>query len=180
MLLTHGTWNSRAGTAAREFALRYLGRRHSDVFRRLEWCLRDIGTVTPTDCTDTRRWRCRYWNCEQKPQRSSRDSARELKEFQPRVLEALNDHQLHPHQYSLSAHPFPDSRPLRTQFWEWLRHIGDDLFLHSSLWRDEACFTLQCVFNINKSRTGHGIVFMLSVNVGIVYASALALDWIRQ
>jgi hypothetical protein len=38
MLLTLGACNSRAGTAAREYALRYRGRRHPDanVFRRLE------------------------------------------------------------------------------------------------------------------------------------------------
>jgi len=38
MLLTVGACNSRAGVAAREYAIPYLGRRHPDanVFRRLE------------------------------------------------------------------------------------------------------------------------------------------------
>jgi len=50
MLLTLGACNSRAGTAAREYALRYLGRRHPDanVFRRLEQRLRETGSVNPT------------------------------------------------------------------------------------------------------------------------------------
>jgi hypothetical protein len=50
MLVTLGTCNSRAGTAAQEYALRYPGRRHPDanVFRRLEQRLRETGSVTPT------------------------------------------------------------------------------------------------------------------------------------
>jgi alpha-D-ribose 1-methylphosphonate 5-triphosphate diphosphatase PhnM len=49
MLLTLGACNSRAGTAAREYALRYLDRRHPDanVFRRLEQRLRETGSVAP-------------------------------------------------------------------------------------------------------------------------------------
>jgi hypothetical protein len=43
MLLTFGACNCQAGTAAREYALRYPGRRHPDasVFRRLEQRLRE-------------------------------------------------------------------------------------------------------------------------------------------
>jgi hypothetical protein len=39
------------------------------------------------------------------------------------------------------------------QFCEWLQHqhAADELFLHSILWTDEACFTHECVFNIHKS-----------------------------
>jgi hypothetical protein len=50
MLLTHGACNSRAGTAAREYALRCPGRCHPDVnvFRRLEQRLHEKGSVTPT------------------------------------------------------------------------------------------------------------------------------------
>jgi hypothetical protein len=50
MLLTLGACNSRAGTAVREYALRYPGRRHPDanVFRRLEQRLRETGSVKPT------------------------------------------------------------------------------------------------------------------------------------
>jgi hypothetical protein len=45
--LTLGTCN-RAGTAAREYALRYPGRRHPDanVFELLEQRIRDTGNVT--------------------------------------------------------------------------------------------------------------------------------------
>jgi hypothetical protein len=52
MLLTLGACNSnsRAGTATREYALRYPGRRHpnANVFRRLEQRLCEAGSVTPT------------------------------------------------------------------------------------------------------------------------------------
>jgi hypothetical protein len=50
MLLNLGACNSRAGTAAREYALCYPGRRHpdADVFRRLEQRLYETGSVTPT------------------------------------------------------------------------------------------------------------------------------------
>jgi hypothetical protein len=50
MLLTLGAYNSRAGIVAREYALRYPGRRHpdADVFRRLEQRLRETGSATPT------------------------------------------------------------------------------------------------------------------------------------
>jgi hypothetical protein len=50
MPLTLGTCNSRAGTAAREYAGRYPTRCHPDdnVFRRLEQRLRETRIVTPT------------------------------------------------------------------------------------------------------------------------------------
>jgi hypothetical protein len=50
MLLTLGTCNSRAGTAAREYALRYPGRRYTNanVFRLLEQRLYETGSVKPT------------------------------------------------------------------------------------------------------------------------------------
>jgi hypothetical protein len=49
MLLTLNACNSRAGTVAREYALRYPGRRHpnANMFRRLEQRLRETGSVTP-------------------------------------------------------------------------------------------------------------------------------------
>jgi hypothetical protein len=48
VLLTLGTCNSRASTAAREDALRYPSRRHPDanVFRGLKQRPREIGSVT--------------------------------------------------------------------------------------------------------------------------------------
>jgi hypothetical protein len=47
--LNLGACNSRAGTAVREYAQRYPGRRHPDanVFRQLEQCLRETVHVTP-------------------------------------------------------------------------------------------------------------------------------------
>jgi hypothetical protein len=47
MLLTLGASNSGAGTPAREYALRYPGRRHPDanVFRRSQQHLRETGSV---------------------------------------------------------------------------------------------------------------------------------------
>jgi hypothetical protein len=47
--VTLGTFKSRPGTAALEYALRYPGRRHPDAnaFRRLEQRLSDTGSVTP-------------------------------------------------------------------------------------------------------------------------------------
>jgi hypothetical protein len=50
MLLTLGTCSSLAGTAARECALRYAGRRLPDanVFRRLEKRLRETEIITLT------------------------------------------------------------------------------------------------------------------------------------
>jgi hypothetical protein len=50
MLLTLGACNSRAGSAAPEFALHYPCRRHPDAnaFRRLEQRLRETGSVTHT------------------------------------------------------------------------------------------------------------------------------------
>jgi hypothetical protein len=65
MLLTLGICNSRDGTAAGEYALRYFGRRHPDatVFRRSEQRLRETEKCktygmcecrSSTDCTDTR------------------------------------------------------------------------------------------------------------------------------
>jgi hypothetical protein len=154
MLLTLGACNSRAGTAAREYALRYPGRRHPDanVFRRLEQCLRETGSVTSTALVNVGRPRtvrppanedAITAAVEREPWRSSRDIARELGLSQPRVLEVLHDDQLHPYHYSRGAHLFPDDRFLRMQFCEWLRHqhAADELFWHNILWTDEACFT---------------------------------------
>lgn len=50
VLLILGTCNGPAGTAAREDALRYPGKRHPDanVFRGLKQHLRETGSATPT------------------------------------------------------------------------------------------------------------------------------------
>jgi hypothetical protein len=97
MLLTFGVCNSRAGTASREYALRYPGRRHPDanVFRRLEQRLRETGSVTPTALVNAGRpWAVRtpanedaiIAAVERDLWRSSRDIARDLRLSQPRVL----------------------------------------------------------------------------------------------
>jgi hypothetical protein len=115
MLLTLGACNSRAGTAAREYALRYPGQRHPDanVFRRLEQRLRVTGSVTPTALVNAGRPRTVRTPAnedviiaavEGEPWRSSLDIARELGLSQPRVLEVLHGDQLHPYHYSRSAH----------------------------------------------------------------------------
>jgi hypothetical protein len=127
MLLTLGDCNSRAGTAAREYALRYPGRRHPDgnVFRRLEQHFRETGSVTPTALVNAGRPRTVRTPAnkdaiisavKREPWRCSREITRDLGLFQPRVLEVLNEDELHPYHYSQSSHLFPDDRPLRMQF----------------------------------------------------------------
>jgi hypothetical protein len=68
------------------------------------------------------------------------------------------------------------------QFCKWLRqqHAADELFLHKILWRDEACFTREGVFNVHNSHLwardnphairerGYQVRFNVSVWVGIV------------
>jgi hypothetical protein len=115
MLLTLGACNSRAGTAAREYALRYPGRRHLDanVFRRLEQRLHETGSVKPTALMNAGRPRTVRTPAnedaiisavEREPWRSSHEIERELGLSQPGVLEVLHEDQLHPYHYSRSAH----------------------------------------------------------------------------
>jgi hypothetical protein len=89
MLLTLGACNSRAGTAAREYAIRYTGRRHPDanLFRRLQQRLRETGSVTPTALVNAGRPRTVRTPgnedliiaaVEREPWRSSRDISQEL------------------------------------------------------------------------------------------------------
>jgi hypothetical protein len=81
-LLTLGACNSRAGTAAREYALRYSDRRHPDanVFRRLERRLHETGNVTPKALVNAGRPRTVLSpaNEDAITWRSSRDTAPEL------------------------------------------------------------------------------------------------------
>jgi hypothetical protein len=194
MLLTLGACNSRAGTATREYALRYAGRRHPDanVFRRLEQRLRETGSVTPTALVSAGRPRTIRTPANEdaitaavgrEPWRSSRDIARESGLSQQRVLEVLHDDQLQPYHYSRSAYLFSDDRPRRMQFCEWLRnqHAADDLSLHNILWTDEACFTRQGVFKVHNSHLwardnphairerGYQVRFSVSFWAGIVW-----------
>jgi hypothetical protein len=135
MLLTLGACNRRA---ARGYALRFPGRRHPDsnVFRRLEQRLPEIGSVTTTALVNAGHPRTVRTPAkedaiiaavEREPWRSC-DIPRELGLSQPRVLEVLNDNQLHPYHYSRSAHLFSVDRPLRMQFYELLhQHAADEL-----------------------------------------------------
>jgi hypothetical protein len=95
MLVTFGTFNSRAGTAALEYALRYLVRRHPDAnaFRRLEQRLRDTGSVTPRANVNAS-GDATVGAVEREPWRGLRDIAREPVASQPRDLEVLHDAQL--------------------------------------------------------------------------------------
>jgi hypothetical protein len=99
MLLILGACNSnsRAGTAAREYALHYPGRCHPDanVFRRLAQRLRETGSVTPTALVNAGRPRTVQTPAnedviiaavEREAWRSSRDIVREFGLSQPRVL----------------------------------------------------------------------------------------------
>jgi hypothetical protein len=169
MLFTLGACNSRAGAAAHEYALCYPGRHHpgTNVFWRLELCLHETGSVTPMALVNAG---CPWtvWttankdaivaSVEWEPRRSSHDIAQELGLSQPRVLEVLNDDQLHPYDYSRSAHLFPDNRPLWMQFCEWLRHqhAVDELFWHNILWTDKACFMREGVQRPQQSPLGMG------------------------
>jgi hypothetical protein len=194
MLLTLGDCNSRAGTDSWEYALRYPCRRHPDanMFRRLEQRLRDTGSVTPTALMNAGRPRTVRTPAnedaiiaavEREPWRSSRDIARELGLSQPRILEVLHDDQLHPYHNSRSAHLFPDDRSLRKQFCEWLQqHAADELFFtqHSLGIRSVfyawggGCSTSTTV------TSGHGIIPMLSANVGIKSGSASAFELVSS
>jgi hypothetical protein len=135
----------------------------ANLFRRLEQRLREIGSATLTalvnaGCPRTVRTPANEYAIiaavEREPWRNSRDIAREFGLFQPRVLKYfMTINCIHTTHYSLSAHLFPDDRPLRMQFCEWLRHqrTADELFLHNILWTDEACFTREGVFNVHNS-----------------------------
>jgi hypothetical protein len=95
MSSTLGACNSRAGSAAREYALRSIGRRHPDanVFRRLELRLREKGSLIPTALVNAGRPRTVRTPSNEDaviaavgrgPWRSSRVIARELGLSQPR------------------------------------------------------------------------------------------------
>jgi hypothetical protein len=89
MFLTLGNCNSRTGTAAREYMLRYLERcyPHTNVFRRLEQRPGQTRSETPETQTNPDRSRAvptpanedtRTAAVERQPQRSPHDTTREL------------------------------------------------------------------------------------------------------
>jgi hypothetical protein len=97
--------NGPAGTAARQYTLHYLGRRHpdADVFQRLAGHLLGNGSVAPLADVNAGRPRT-VWTptnedaiitaLEREPLRSSRDIAREFGLSQPRAFEEVHDAQL--------------------------------------------------------------------------------------
>jgi hypothetical protein len=66
MTLTLCTWNSGVCTAARDYAVRYTGRRHphANVFRSVEQCLRETAHVNARVPRTVRPWRCHNCSCE--------------------------------------------------------------------------------------------------------------------
>jgi hypothetical protein len=161
MLLTPGTCSSGDCTPAREYTLRYRGRhRHPDanVFR-----LRETGSVPTAAHLNPGR------------PRTVRTPANENATItavrrQRQVFERIYDYQLHTYHYSRSAYPFPNDRPLRKQFCEWLhKHTKDELFSWSVLWTDEAFFihVMMCS-TATTIISGHRIIPMLYANVGIM------------
>jgi hypothetical protein len=68
------------------------------------------------------------------------------------------------------------------QFCEWLhQHNVDELILYNIVWADKACFMPEGVFNIPAVSSGHGIILMLSADVGIrsTSVSAFGLELLR-
>jgi hypothetical protein len=120
MILTLDSYNSRAGTAEREYALRYPD---PNVLPRLEQRLRETGNVRPTaKVNEGRPWTPRTpanaGDVSTTVELEPWESSRELGLSHLRVLETLRDDELHPYHYSRRAHLFPDDRPLRMKFWE--------------------------------------------------------------
>jgi len=73
---------------------------------------------------------------------------------QKKFLHVLEDVKLHSCHYSQSTHMFPENRPSEIKCFWWLHQPHcDERFMHSILWRDEACYLLHCVFNIYNTFT---------------------------
>jgi hypothetical protein len=79
---------------------------------------------------------------------------REVGLTQTKFLHVLQDVKLHSCHYSQNTYMFPENRPSEINFF-WLLHQThcDERFMHSILWRDEACYLLHCVFNIHNTFT---------------------------
>jgi hypothetical protein len=112
---SRGACNSRPGSAAREYALRYPSRRppYADVYRELELRLRETESVKITTFVNAGHPRtvrtpanedAKLAAVERVPWGSSSDIERELGLFESRVLEVHHVDQLHPHHYLRNAH----------------------------------------------------------------------------
>jgi hypothetical protein len=164
MLLTLGACNSRAGTDAREYAVRYPGWRHPDanVFRRLEQRLHVTGSVTSTPLANAGR------------SRTVRTPANE-----DAILQLWNESRGEAHAISHDNWDYPNrgsskyfmaincvhttTRGAHICFQTIVLYgcnftNGNDIntlrmssFLHNILWTDEACFTREVVFNVHNS-----------------------------
>jgi hypothetical protein len=103
--------------------------------------------------------------------RSSFNNTGELGLCQPRVLKALHDNQLHPHHYSQEGtHVCIWSSPMDAILWMAVTSTHCGAFLCNILWID-ACFPRKGHSTPTTDTSGHGIVLMLSMNVGIKSAS---------
>jgi hypothetical protein len=183
MFLILGTCNSRAGATAREYALRYPGRRHPDnnVFRQLEQRLHKTGSVTPTALENAGRPRTVRTPAnedviiapmEQQPWRSSRDitSSKYFMMiycihtttrvahicFQTIVLCGCNFAKGYINTLRMSS--------FYTNFCEQMKRVL----------RMRVCSTS------TKPTSEHGIILMLSANVGIKSASPSALGLVSS
>jgi hypothetical protein len=127
MLLTFGTFNSWADSAAWGYMLHYLGHCHPDVnvFQWLEQHLHETGSVMPTAHVNAghppivqtpANEKAVIAAVEWEPWRSSHNIAQELALSQLRILKVFYDNQLKPYHYLQSARPFPDDRPLQMKF----------------------------------------------------------------
>jgi hypothetical protein len=97
----------------------------------------------------------------------------------PRIV--FHDYQLNSYHYLQSAHMFPDNHPQSRQFWKWLRrqHAEDELFVHSILWTDAGFRREVCIISTTVV-SGHGIILVLSPNVGIKSNSSSAFGLVRS
>jgi hypothetical protein len=161
------------------------------VLRRLEQGLRETGSLTPTALVNAGRSRTVRTPAnedgiiaavEREPWISSRDIAWELEISQPRVLEVLHDDQLHLYHYSRSAHLFSDDRPLQTQY----ANGYDTNTLRMSSFCTTFCGQTKRVLHVRVCSTsttvtsGHGIILMVSANVGILSATASAFGLVSS
>jgi hypothetical protein len=189
MLLTLSTCNSRAGTAARVYALRFPGRRHPDanVFPRLEHRLCERGSVTPMQHVIAGRSLSVRTQSLKNPQisygareppRSSHEITRELRLPKPKFLEVIHDVQVHPYHYSRSGHLFPRDRLLRMQLFRRLLHqyVADEYFHIILVYCEQTNRVLRVrVCWMSSGVTyGHRIILVLSASGGIRFSTATA------
>jgi hypothetical protein len=110
---------------------------------------------------------------ERKLWRSSRDIAQELGLSQPRVIEVLHDDQLHPYNFLRSALLFPGDRPIQLLFCECLQqHNADKPFLLTPCGEMKHVLRVRVCSSFTAATSGHGMILMLSANVGIKSTSA--------